>query len=83
MIDYKSMFEQAVRSLAAIDNALEIGNDGCGDLEQTLDAIYNLKASPITGEVIDILRAENQKLKAQAESLARTVMCDQTSIDKP
>ena len=27
------MFEQAVRTLAAIDEALGIGDDGCGDLE--------------------------------------------------
>ena len=33
MTDYKSMFEQAVRTLAAIDEALGIGDDGCGDLE--------------------------------------------------
>lgn len=30
MTDYKSMFEQAVRTLAAIDEALGIGDDGCG-----------------------------------------------------
>lgn len=41
--DYKSMFEQAVRSLAVIDDALEIGDDGCGDLDQTLTAIAELK----------------------------------------
>ena len=28
MTDYKSMFEQAVRTLAAIDEALGIGDDG-------------------------------------------------------
>ena len=39
MTDYKSMFEQAVRTLAAIDEALGIGDDGCGDPEQTLEAI--------------------------------------------
>lgn len=43
MTDYKSMFEQAVRTLAAIDEALGIGEDGCGDPEQTLEAIAELK----------------------------------------
>lgn len=32
MTDYKSMFEQAVRTLAAIDEALGIGDDGCCDV---------------------------------------------------
>ena len=41
--DYKSMFEQAVRQLAAIDDALGIGDDGCGDHEQTLAAIADLQ----------------------------------------
>ena len=66
MTDYKSMFEQAVRTLAAIDEALGIGDDGCGDPDQTLTAIADLKASPISQEVIDLLRAENEKLKAEA-----------------
>ena len=43
MTDYKSMFEQAVHTLAAIDEALGIGDDGCGDPEQTLYAIAELK----------------------------------------
>lgn len=42
--DYKSLFEQAVRTLAAIDEALGIGDDGCGDPDQTLHAIAELKA---------------------------------------
>lgn len=42
MTDYKNMFEQAVRSLASIDDALGIGDDGCGDVEQTLYAIKEL-----------------------------------------
>lgn len=70
MTDYKSMFEQAVRTLAAIDDALGIGGDGCGDPEQTLDAIANLKASPISEEAMDILRAANDKLKAEVEDFA-------------
>ena len=45
MTDYKSMFEQAVRTLAAIDEALGIGDDGCGDPDQTLTAIEELKAA--------------------------------------
>ena len=44
MADYKSMFERAVRTLAAIDEALGIGDDGCGDPDQTLTAIAELKA---------------------------------------
>ena len=44
MTDYKSMFEQAARTLAAIDDALGIGDDGCGDPDQTLAAIAELKA---------------------------------------
>ena len=69
MTDYKSMFEQAVRTLAAIDEALGIGDDGCGDPEQTLDSIACLKASPISEEAMDILRAENDKLKAEARKV--------------
>lgn len=70
MTDYKIMFEQAVRTLAAIDEALGIGDDGCGDPDQTLTAIADLKASPISQEVIDILRAENEKLKTEVEEFA-------------
>ena len=47
MTDYKSMFEQAVRTLAAIDEALGIGDDGCGDPDQTLTAIAELKAGKV------------------------------------
>lgn len=50
MTDYKSMFEQAVRTLAAIDEALGIGDDGCCDPDQTLDAIAELKATAARGE---------------------------------
>ncbi len=49
MTDYKSMFEQAVRTLAAIDDALGIGDDGCGDPEQTLAAIDELKTAARVG----------------------------------
>lgn len=70
MADYKSMFEQAVRTLAAIDEALGIGDDGCGDPDQTLTAIAYLKASPISEEAMDILRAENEKLKVEARKSA-------------
>lgn len=70
MTDYKSMFEQAVRTLAAIDDALDIGDDGCAAPDQTLDAIANLKASSISQEVIDILHAKNEKLASQVSELA-------------
>ena len=50
MTDYKSMFEQAVRTLAAIDEALGIGDDGCGDPYQTLTAIAELKDAAQRGE---------------------------------
>ena len=70
MTDYKSMFEQAVRTLAAIDEALGIGDDGCGDPEQTLEAIACLKASPISEEAMDILRAKNDKLQTEVDELA-------------
>ena len=49
MDEYKSMFEQAIRTLAAIDEALGIGDDGCGDPEQTLYAIEELKAEARRG----------------------------------
>lgn len=49
MKDYKSMFEQAVRTLALIDEALGIGDDGCGDPDQTLTAIADLKARAAGG----------------------------------
>lgn len=70
MTDYKSMFEQAVRTLAAIDEALGIGDDGCCDPDQTLDAIACLKASPISEEEMDILRAKNDKLQTEVDELA-------------
>ncbi|HOT98591.1 MAG TPA: hypothetical protein PKZ83_15790 [bacterium] len=52
MSEYKSMFEQAVRTLAAIDKALGIGDDGCGDPEQTIYAIADLKAAATRGEAL-------------------------------
>lgn len=55
MTDYKNMFEQAVRTLAAIDEALGIGDDGCGDPEQTLYAIEELKAEARRG--VELARA--------------------------
>jgi len=48
--EYKRMFEQAVRTLAAIDEALGIGDDGCSDPDQTLDAIEELKAEAARGK---------------------------------
>jgi len=41
--DYKRMFEQAISTLAAIDAALGIGEDGCGEPDLTLAAIEELK----------------------------------------
>lgn len=73
MTDYKSMFEQAVRTLAAIDEALGIGDDGCCDPDQALDAIACLKASPISEEAMDILRAKNDKLQTEVDEFAMLV----------
>ena len=56
MADYKSMFEQAVRTMAAIDEALGIGDDGCGDPEQTLFAIAELKASKVGSDDTAVTR---------------------------
>lgn len=42
--DYKGMFEQAVRTLAAIDAALGL-DDGCGSPDETITAINELKAA--------------------------------------
>lgn len=50
MTDYKNMFEQAVRALTAIDDALGIGDDGCADLDVTLTAIKELKVAARRGE---------------------------------
>lgn len=55
MTDYKSMFESAVLTLAAIDDALGIGDDGCGDPEQTLAAIDELKTAARVG--VELARA--------------------------
>ena len=52
MADYKSMFEQAVLTLAAIDNALGIEDDGCADPERTLDVIAELRASSERGTAL-------------------------------
>jgi len=43
--DYKRLFENAVRSLAAIDNALGIDPDESGGAEPILEAIAELKAA--------------------------------------
>ncbi len=42
-MDYKAMFEAAVKALAEINYALGIGDDGCNDLEGTLFRIAELK----------------------------------------
>lgn len=41
-----------MRTLAAIDEALGIGDDGCGDPDQTLTAIDDLKAAAQRGEAL-------------------------------
>ena len=56
MTDYKSMFEQAVRTLAAIDEALGIGDDGCCDPDQTLTAIAELKAKVGAGKTATVTK---------------------------
>lgn len=74
--DDKRMFEQAVRSLAAIDDALGIGDDGCGDLDSTLTAIAELKrqaSAPPDKTPFDTCPT--------CEALALAVMSDQTSSD--
>lgn len=53
--DYKSMFEQAVRTLAAIDEALGL-DDGCSDPSETLTAIAELKAGNVTGGMATVTR---------------------------
>lgn len=60
MDEYKMMFEQAVRTLAAIDEALGIGDDGCSDPDQTLYAIEELKAAAARGvELARTVMADN------------------------
>ena len=54
MTNYKIMFEQAVRTLAAIDDALGIGDDGCGDPDLTLTAISDLKKLARRGESLAV-----------------------------
>ena len=49
-VTYKNMFEQAVRTLAAIDDALGLDDDGCNEPERTLEAIAELKAKAARGE---------------------------------
>jgi hypothetical protein len=50
--NYRIMLEDAIRSLAAIDEALGIGDDGCSDTENTLYAIAELKAAAERGEAL-------------------------------
>jgi hypothetical protein len=51
---YKNMFEQSVLALAAIDDALGIGDDGCSDTENTLYAIAELKAAAARGGALTL-----------------------------
>ena len=55
MTDYKTFFEQAVKTLAEIDDALGIGDDGCSDPSITLSEIHDLKERAKRGE--DLARA--------------------------
>lgn len=52
MDEYKSMFQQAVRTLAAIDEALGIGDDGCADPDMTMAAIEELKLAASRSEAL-------------------------------
>ena len=75
MTDYENLFKQAVRSLAAIDDALGIGDDGCGDLDQTLTEIANLKKR---AEIANLKKRAGDATCKTCEALARAVMLDQT-----
>lgn len=75
MTDYKSMFEQAVRTLAAIDEALGIGDDGCGDPDQTLTAIDDLKAMAQRGEALALKVMGDQTAHDHAYALGLLTDC--------
>lgn len=42
-VDYKVMFQQAIRALAAIDDALGMPQDGCNSTEKTLAKIKAMR----------------------------------------
>ncbi|MGL4557078.1 MAG: hypothetical protein ACRCV5_06225 [Afipia sp.] len=80
MTDYKSMFEQAVRTLAAIDEALGIGDDGCGDPEQTLFAIAELKSSKVgsgdTAVTREMICAAHDVMLAQGDFMLSAALLE-------
>jgi hypothetical protein len=59
-LEMTDMEMQLIRALAAIDDALGIDPDGCNELERTLDAIAELKASAARGvELARTVMADN------------------------
>lgn len=68
MDQYKAMFEAAVESLAQIDYALGIGDDGCNDLEGTLFRIAELKCEAQT-RALPVIDSPLQKLGARLVDL--------------
>ena len=70
-----SMFKQAVRTLAAIDDALGIGDDGCADPDITLSEIENLKAAAKQEQENALLKVEvdhlNKELAEYVEAAKR------------
>ncbi len=76
MTDYKSMFEQAVRTLAAIDEALGIGDDGCGDPEQTLFAIAELKSSKVGAVTREMICAAHDVMLAQGDFMLSAALLE-------
>ena len=48
--DYKSMFHDAIRTLARIDDALGLGDDGIANPDETLTAIEELKQAAQRGQ---------------------------------
>ena len=72
-----SMFKQAVRTLAAIDDALGIGDDGCADPDITLSEIEDLKAAAKRGDALaravmaDSTSADNGAKQEQENALLK------------
>lgn len=86
MDGYKRMFEDAVRTLAAIDEALGIGDDGCGDPGQTLDMIEKLKAAAVIrhvygAEAEQITRPLKEKISILRDS-AKDVLAWADGLEK-
>lgn len=80
MDTYKNMFEQAVRTLAAIDEALGL-DDGCASPDETLTAIKGLKARAASEDVVVlsaggiVTREQQVALRNMEASLRRAVAC--------